>query len=126
MATLRFRSEGNALKRRKALNRKHDFLSRQHKSDLADSQKKALYSLKLAAAPKSDEESRAIATVGAHSKTAFSSFAASDLKKRVVKESLKRQRGAKPAGAEAIARAFQQITAQSVIEKRWTLFGHTL
>ena len=91
------------------MNRKHDFLSRQHKSDLADSQKKALYSLKLAAAPKSDEESRAIATIGAHSKTAFSSFAASDLKKRVVKESLKRQRGAKPAGAEAIVHTFQQI-----------------
>ena len=47
-------------------------------------------------------------TLGAHSKAAFSSLAVSKLKKRVEKEDLKRQRGAKPAGAEAIAHAFQQ------------------
>ena len=58
--------------------------------------------LKLAAVPKNDEESRVIMTLGTHAKTIFSSFAASELKKTVEKENLKRQHGAKPAGAEAI------------------------
>ena len=52
-------------------------------------------------------------TLGAHSKMAFSLFAASKLKKRVEKESLKRQCGAKPASAEAMTRVFQQIRAQN-------------
>ena len=67
------------------------------------------HSLKLAAAPKNDEESRVVMTLGVHSKIAFSLFAASKLKKKIEKESLKCQHGAKPAGAEAIVHTFQQI-----------------
>ena len=52
-------------------------------------------------------------TLGAHSKIAFSSFAGSEIKKRVAKESLKRQCGAKLAGAEAIVHAFQQAIVQN-------------
>ena len=52
-------------------------------------------------------------TLGAHSKIAFSSFAGSKIKKRVAKESLKRQCGAKLAGAEAIVHAFQQAIVQN-------------
>ena len=52
-------------------------------------------------------------TLGVRSKAIFSSLAASKLKRRIEKEDLKRQCGAKPAGAEAIAHAFQQAIAQN-------------
>ena len=61
-------------------------LSKRSKSDLADGQKRILHSLKLAAAPKADDESRVIMTIGTHSRIAFSSFPAAKLNKRVVVE----------------------------------------
>ena len=42
--------------------------------------------MKLAAAPKSIEEARVIMTLGVHSKTAFSSLVASELKKTIENE----------------------------------------
>merc|ERR1711991_544798 len=75
-------------------------------SDRTDNQKKVFHSLKLAAAPKNDEESRVVMTLGVHSKIAFSLFAASKLKKKIEKESLKCQHGAKPAGRRSYSAYF--------------------
>ena len=51
--------------------------------------KKLFHALKLAAIPKTEQESRVIMMVGIHSKIAFSSFIASKLKKSIEKEKLK-------------------------------------
>lgn len=69
--------------------------------------------MKLAAAPKSSEDVRVIMTLGVHFKTAFSLFAASDIKKTIESERLKRQYGAKSASAETVTRVFQQTRAQN-------------
>ena len=73
------------------------FLNRCIKSDLTENQKKVLHSLRLAAAPKTEEESRVMTTLGIHWKIIFSSFAASKLKRRV----------------EAIVHTFQQVIVQN-------------
>ena len=72
-------------------------------------QKKLFHALKLAAIPKTEQESRVVMMVGIHSKIAFSSFIASKLKKSIEKEKLKNQYGSKPAGAESMIHIFQQL-----------------
>ena len=57
--------------KRQSLNDYVQLLNKWLKSDLTDTQKKAFHSLKLAAAPKTDDESRVIMTLGVHSKIAF-------------------------------------------------------
>ena len=86
-----------------------DFLNRWFKHDLTDSQKKLFHALKLAAIPKSEQESRVIMMSGIHSKIVFSCFTASKLKKRIERERLKNQYGSKLAGAEAMIHIFQQL-----------------
>ena len=51
--------------------------------------------------------------IGIHSKVVFFSFAATKLKKRIEKENLNYQYGAKSAGAETIVHTFQQIVQQN-------------
>ena len=58
-----------------------EFLNKWIKADLTDNQKKLFNSLKLAAMPKNDEESRVIMMLGIHSKMFFSLFAESKLKR---------------------------------------------
>ena len=89
------------------------FINKWIKSELSENQRKLFHSLKLAAASKSSEEARIIMTLGIHSKMVFSLFAASDIKKAIENEQLKRQYGAKSVGAETVTRFFQQARAQN-------------
>ena len=99
--------------KREILDNYVQFLNKCLKSELTDNQKKILHSLKLAAVPKTDEESRVIMMLGLHSKIIFSSFAGSKLKKKLQSEHLKHQYGTKSAGAEAVVHTFQQVISQN-------------
>ena len=99
--------------KRELLDNYVQFFNKWLKSDLTDDQKKVFHSLKLAAVPKNDEESRIIMMLGLHSKIIFSSFAGSKLKKKLQSENLKHQYGTKSAGAEAVVHTFQQMISQN-------------
>ena len=94
--------DGDEIGKKEALKDYAKFLRRRRSRRLTESQKKSPHASKLAATPKSEQESRVVMTVGARSKVASSSFIASKLKKSVEEEKMKSRRGSKPAGAESI------------------------
>ena len=67
--------------------------------------------MKLAATPKSEQESTVIMMSGIHSKIVFSSFAASKLKKKIEKEKLKNQYGF----VDPVSKGAVQILSTSVL-----------
>ena len=95
------------------------FLQKFFTGDLSEHQLQIFHQVKLAGIPKNEQQCRVIMLFSFHSKLAFSLFASSNIKRRMVEEDLPYQFGSKKAGAESVVHMVQLSLLQHPLSYRY-------